>query len=165
MPAEAEGSNPRKVESKSCRNASKIGALSDRRIGVSPRPTKEDSAKDTRDRLRTSGQSICAKAARQLGDDLQRACLKTSGNLPRLLAVDLTQRGSAMPPTASPRSLPKRDQFPTPVPLTPEERALIALAQLRPAEAEAIAELQKKNSREIEIPPIEIPPLRIDGNR
>jgi hypothetical protein len=71
----------------------------------------------------------------------------------------------ARPSTASPRVLPKRDQFPTPTPLSPEERALVALARLRPADVEAFAELQKKNSQEIQIPPIEIPPLRIDGNQ
>ena len=49
--------------------------------------------------------------------------------------------------------------------LTPEERALITLAQLRPEEVEAVAELQKKNSNEIKIPPIEISPLWIDDNR
>ncbi len=73
-------------------------------------------------------------------------------------------RGSKLS-TAAPRVLPKRDQFPTPTPLTPEERALIALAQLRPEDVEAVAELQKKNSNEIKIPPIEISPLLIDDNR
>src|SRR5437016_4542691 len=53
-----------------------------------------------------------------------------------------------------PRVLPKRDQFPTPTPLTPEERALVVLARLRPDEVEAFVELQKKNSDEITIPPI-----------
>jgi hypothetical protein len=72
---------------------------------------------------------------------------------------------AARPSTASSRVFPKRDLFPTPVPLSAEERALVALAQLRPAEAEAFAEWQKKNSQEIQIPPIEIPPLRIDGNQ
>jgi hypothetical protein len=69
----------------------------------------------------------------------------------------------AKPSRASLRFLPKRDQFPTPSPLTPEERALILLAQARPAEVEAFAELQRKNLKDIEIPPIEIPPLRIEG--
>ena len=51
--------------------------------------------------------------------------------------------------------LPKRNQFPTPTPLTAAERALIAIAELPPLE---------KNSEEIQIAPIEIPPLKIDGN-
>jgi hypothetical protein len=60
-------------------------------------------------------------------------------------------------------ALPKREQFPTPTPLTPEERALIAVAQLPPADLEALAGMQT-SSEEIRIAPIEIPPLQIDGN-
>ena len=53
--------------------------------------------------------------------------------------------------------LPKRDQFPTPAPLTAEERALIQLAQFDPEALQSSAEL-----RPIEIAPIEIAPLQID---
>jgi len=53
--------------------------------------------------------------------------------------------------------LPKRDQFPTPAPLTAEERALIQLARFHPDEAQSPSEL-----RPIEIAPIEIAPLQID---
>jgi hypothetical protein len=60
--------------------------------------------------------------------------------------------------------LPKRDQFPTPTPLTPEERALIALAQLPPAELAALTD-SRRSSEELRIAPIEISPLEIDGNR
>jgi len=61
------------------------------------------------------------------------------------------------------RTLPKRDLFPTPTPLTPDERALITLARLRPAAVETLSELQNR-SGEIRIAPIEIPPLDINGN-
>jgi hypothetical protein len=53
------------------------------------------------------------------------------------------------------RALPKRNQFPTPTPLTAAERSLIAVAELPPLE---------KSPEEIQIAPIEIPPLQIDGN-
>ena len=68
-------------------------------------------------------------------------------------------------PAPSPRVLPKRDQFPTLRPLSPEERALISLAQTQPAEAAAVAELQRKNLKDIEIPPLEIQPLRTEGDQ
>jgi hypothetical protein len=68
--------------------------------------------------------------------------------------------GRIPPPRAQPRRLlPKQERFPTPSPLTPEERALIALAQTHP---EA---LQFQTVERIEIPPIAIPPLRIDGGQ
>ncbi len=53
--------------------------------------------------------------------------------------------------------LPKRDRFPMPAPLTPEERALIQVAKLSPRAFDEPGELQP-----IEIAPIEIQPLRID---
>jgi hypothetical protein len=58
------------------------------------------------------------------------------------------------------RKLPKRDQFPTPAPLTSEERALLQLARLHPEELPPTGELKP-----IEIVPIEITPLRIDEDR
>ena len=62
-----------------------------------------------------------------------------------------------------PSPLPKRNQFPTPTPLTPEERALIAVAQLQPAGLESVSQFPA-NPEEIRIKPIEIPPLQIDSN-
>jgi hypothetical protein len=62
------------------------------------------------------------------------------------------------------KELPKQDQFPTPAPFTPEERALIAVAQLPPAELEAVVESQN-TWKEIRIAPLEIPPVQIDGNQ
>jgi len=62
------------------------------------------------------------------------------------------------------RRLPKLEQFPAPTPLTPEERALIAFVEHRPAEAQQVfAELQKRVDEPIEIQPIQIPPLESDG--
>ena len=57
-------------------------------------------------------------------------------------------------------ALPKRDKFPTPAPLTTEEKALLQLARFHPTELEPLGELQP-----IEIAPIEIAPLRIDEDR
>ena len=61
-------------------------------------------------------------------------------------------------------AMPKQDFFPTPAPLTQEELALVALAASRPADAQAFAAIRERNAQEINIPPIEILPLRIDGN-
>jgi len=62
------------------------------------------------------------------------------------------------------RPLPKLEQFPTPVPLTAEERALVAFVEHHPAEAQQVfAALQKRSNEPIEIQPIQIPPLRSDG--
>jgi hypothetical protein len=62
-----------------------------------------------------------------------------------------------------PGPLPKQEQFPAPTPLTAEERALLALVEHHPAEAQHVfAELQK-SGEPIEIQPIQIPPLQSDG--
>ncbi len=64
------------------------------------------------------------------------------------------------------RSLPKEEQFPTPVPITDEERALVAWVGRAPLEAEqAFADLRKRSAEPIEIQPIQIPPLQSDGTR
>jgi hypothetical protein len=59
----------------------------------------------------------------------------------------------------SPRALPKKDLFPTPSPLTSEERLLMAMAESHPHE------LLIRPVEEIEIKPIQIAPLRIDGGQ
>ena len=69
------------------------------------------------------------------------------------------------PAAAHHRRLPKGQIFPTPAPITPEERALLALAQLHPDTARALADSQKLNAELIEIPPIEIIPLQLDDGR
>jgi hypothetical protein len=62
-----------------------------------------------------------------------------------------------------PKALPKLEQFPTPSPLTAEERALVALVQREPTEAQQIfSDLQKRTDGPIEIQPIQIAPLN-DG--
>jgi hypothetical protein len=60
--------------------------------------------------------------------------------------------------------LPKLEQFPTPVPLTAEERALIAFVTRYPKEAQqAFEDLRKRSEEPIEIQPIQIPPLEDSG--
>jgi hypothetical protein len=72
--------------------------------------------------------------------------------------------GTRQEHSAPARSLPKEEYFPTPVPITDEERALVAWAGRAPAEAiQAFAELRKRSDETIAIQPIEIPPLRSDG--
>jgi hypothetical protein len=62
-----------------------------------------------------------------------------------------------------PQFLPKLEQFPAPTPLTAEERALIAFAQLHPRDAEMFAELQKQADEPVEIERIRIAPLQSEG--
>jgi hypothetical protein len=50
------------------------------------------------------------------------------------------------------------------MPITTEERALLAFVAQHPADAQqAFAELQKRSNEPIEIQPIQIPPLQSDG--
>lgn len=68
--------------------------------------------------------------------------------------------------SAPARSLPKKECFPTPMPMTDEERALVAWVGRAPIEAvQAFAELQKRSAEPIAIQPIQIPPLQSDGDR
>jgi hypothetical protein len=67
-------------------------------------------------------------------------------------------------PSAPARSLPKEECFPTPTPMTDEERALAAWVRRAPLEAaQVLADLQKRSAEPIEIQPIDIPPLPGDG--
>src|SRR3954462_11849281 len=61
------------------------------------------------------------------------------------------------PPMTSARALPKRDEFPTPTPVTPTERSVVALSELSPE--------AWKSLEEIRIEPIEIAPLQMDGSQ
>ena len=64
----------------------------------------------------------------------------------------------------SPSSLPKQEHFPAPAPLTSEERALRSFVERDPAEAQQVfAQLRKRTNDPIEIQPIQIAPLQIDG--
>jgi hypothetical protein len=60
-----------------------------------------------------------------------------------------------------PRPLLKQNQFPAPTPITTEERAVLAFAELSPKDAEDA--FRKRSDEPIEIQPIQIPPLRSDG--
>jgi hypothetical protein len=63
--------------------------------------------------------------------------------------------------TRSTAPLPKRDQFPTPVPITREENALLALVTGSPTQArDALLDLQQKTADPIRIEEIKIEPLR-----
>jgi hypothetical protein len=60
---------------------------------------------------------------------------------------------------APPRRIARRDRFPSPAPLTREERSLLAFAQLAPEVARQLAEPDKP----LEVQPITIQPIEIDG--
>jgi len=62
-----------------------------------------------------------------------------------------------------PRQLPKLEQFPSPAPLTAEERALLAFVEHHPDEVKQLAAERQKSNELIAIQPIQIPPLRSDG--
>ena len=77
-------------------------------------------------------------------------------NLPRV----------SQPPRSAPRqaTLKKRSQFPTPQPLSTEERALMAFLHQDPEGAgEALRDMQRRSEAPIEIEPIHIPPLQSEG--
>ena len=92
---------------------------------------------------------------------------------PRVVAVAPKPLTNVQPATgvavvrhAKPRRrvLPKQDVFPTPWPLTEEERVLLRVAQLPPEELkQVIAAAQPKEITPIEIQPIRIEPLQPDG--
>jgi hypothetical protein len=66
---------------------------------------------------------------------------------------------SAPPPPVSAERFAMREQFPSPVPLKPEERGLMALAQRHPE----ILAYRTGDDREIVIAPIDIQPLAESG--
>jgi len=64
------------------------------------------------------------------------------------------------------RSLPKEEYFPSPAPLTEEERALVAWVNSAPAEAaRVLGDMQKRSVEPIEIEPKQMPPLQMDGGQ
>ncbi len=66
--------------------------------------------------------------------------------------------------SARSRDLPKKERFPTPVPMTAEEHALVAWAGRAPAEAtQAFTDLQRRTDEAVSIQPIQIQPLHSDG--
>ena len=63
-------------------------------------------------------------------------------------------------------ALPKQPVFPTPSPLTAEERLLLAMVKQDPAgTAEAFARLRTRASEPLEIAPLVIPPLETGGGQ
>lgn len=70
-------------------------------------------------------------------------------------------RGRTRVPQREP--LPKMKQFPTPAPMTAEERALVAFVRRYPKEAQQAFEDRKRSEEPIEIQPIQIPPLEDSG--
>ena len=62
-----------------------------------------------------------------------------------------------------PRRVPRKERSPSPQPLTPEERALVALATQNPERAhELIEPAEPRPIEPLEIPKLEIPPLAGD---
>ncbi len=64
-----------------------------------------------------------------------------------------------------PGVLPKLEQFPSPAPLTAQERALVALARQDPEELGKFAEMERQSEAPLEIQPIQIAPLQQDGDQ
>lgn len=64
------------------------------------------------------------------------------------------------------RLLPKEQQFPVLAPFTGAERALIALVEYHPLEAQQMADaMQRRSNEPIDIQAIQIQPLRSDGEQ
>jgi hypothetical protein len=80
------------------------------------------------------------------------------------VAPQITQLAITRPtPKRLPKRLPKREQFPTPTPLTAEERALLAFVAHSPKQAEqALAAMKSRSVEPIQIAEIHIKPLQ-DG--
>ncbi len=79
--------------------------------------------------------------------------------VPHRHAVRVTQPASPLQ-TAQAAPLPKLDVFPTPQPLTAEERALVVVVNQSPLPArEALVEAQSLDAQPVRIAEIHIPPL------
>ncbi len=59
--------------------------------------------------------------------------------------------------------LPKLEVFPTPHPLSPEERALVEFVNQHPTEAAQLVDAERRSSEPIQIAAIHIEPLNTDG--
>jgi hypothetical protein len=91
--------------------------------------------------------------------DTARAEIPATVEQPRIASQ---QRRSRVAARRAPS--PKQEQFPAPAPLTAEERALRSFVERNAAEAQQVfAQLRKRTNDPIEIQPIQIAPLRIDG--
>jgi hypothetical protein len=93
------------------------------------------------------------------------AVVKPPAALPRL-AQPAPSRKIRRPRRAPVKSLPKQEIFPAPMPMTPEERVLLAWAGRVPAEAaRTLADLRKRTSEPVSIQQIQIQPLPRDGSQ
>ena len=80
------------------------------------------------------------------------------------LVVYLPRPPTHPPPARRRAKLEKQSQFPTPRPLSAEERALLAFLHQDPEGAgEALRDMRKRSEAPIEIEPIHIPPLLSEG--
>lgn len=73
-----------------------------------------------------------------------------------------------MPARRTPRtkSIPKESHFPVVAPFTGAERALLALVENHPVEAQQLViEMQRRSNQPIDIQAIQIQPLRSDGEQ
>jgi hypothetical protein len=64
---------------------------------------------------------------------------------------------------ASPERLPKLEMFPTPHPLSSEERALVEFVNKHPQEVQQLADAEGQSLEPIQIAAIHIEPLTMDG--
>ncbi len=80
--------------------------------------------------------------------------------MPRLIPKRVSVKRSGRP-----KPLPKLEQFPSPAPLTEQERALVALARQDPEELGKFAEMERQSEAPLEIQPIQIAPLQRDGDQ
>jgi hypothetical protein len=93
--------------------------------------------------------------------DVARAEIPAIVEPPRMASQ---HRRSRVVARRAPSPLPKQEQFPGPAPLTAEERALRNFVERDPAQAQQVfAQLRKRTNDPIEIQPIQIAPLRING--
>jgi hypothetical protein len=93
--------------------------------------------------------------------DIARAEIPALVEQPRIASQHRRSRVAAR---RAPSPRPKQEQFPAPAPLTAEEQALRSFVERDPAEAQQVfAQLRKRTNDPIEIQPIRIAPLRIDG--
>jgi hypothetical protein len=93
--------------------------------------------------------------------DTARAEIPVIVEQPRIASQ---HRRSRVVARRAPSPLPKQEQFPGPAPLTAEERALRNFVERDPAQAQQVfAQLRKRTNDPIEIQPIQIAPLRING--
>ncbi|HVP46741.1 MAG TPA: hypothetical protein VMT32_09165 [Bryobacteraceae bacterium] len=106
------------------------------------------------------------RAAVPAGQDVARVQTPAPPRLvPETLRIAPKQRrGRIVTKRAEPpRPLPRLEQFPSPTPMTTEERALLAFVEHHPDEAKQLVTQQQKSGEPIEIQPIQIAPLQSDG--